>query len=804
MFLLHKLYVAPLALSVLTFAMSGCLSSGSSSSGSSPGDPPGSGNPQPALNLSVLSSSPEQVSGGSILVTVQGDAAVVNTEIERLEFWLNDRRIEPSRLVRRNDRFEILLDGLALGQNELELHHAEHGPLDSISLTNHPITGPIFSGPHQYPFVCSVAAELGKQPLVDTDDNTGFPVFDSNNSQIGLSKDCSIETYVEFFYRAANNTYKPLPVDRSRPSDMTTTTLTDGRVVDFIVRREIGTINRFIYSFATLANLNDADDSAATNLWNGRAMFHFLGGVAIGHSQGRMDNRSMVPEVLGKGYAVLFSTGTRTSTHYNLQVGGETALMVKEHFVKRFGMPEYTIAIGGSGGGIQQYVYAQNHPGLLDGGVPQYSYPDMVTQTIHIGDCELLEHYMDVTDRTNPLWRTTGNRSWLVGLNSTDEYPDPLAAAKTMLGYSTAPGMTECIPAWRGLTPLVMNPLYGEARNQQLMQPPGVMNSVQWTHYDDLRNIYGVDPSGQPRTIFDNVGVQYGLQALKDGNITPNEFIRLNSQIGGWKHPRDMVQEGFPFLGTQADVMLDPSKFDPWSRRNMLLSPDGVTPAPRTEGNLQAINAAYDSGMVFDGELNIPVIDWRHYLEEVLDMHNSHQSFSGRQRIINKMGHADNQVIWFTDARPTDTSNAARPRPADNFDQTWQALDVLHDWITNIRQNPDLSIAANKPAGAVDSCFSANGQLIASGQNVWDGILDDGPAGACAAQFPTYTTSRMVAGGPIEGSVFKCSLKPVSAAINDGTYSPWAPSAGQQAELEAIFPTGVCDYTQPDQGRPRG
>ena len=28
--------------------------------------------------------------------------------------------------------------------------------------------------------------------------------------------------------------------------------------------------------------------------------------------------------------------------------------------------------------------------------------------------------------------------------------------------------------------------------------------------------------------------------------------------------------------------------------------------------------------MVFDGELTIPVIDWRHYLEEVLDMHNSH------------------------------------------------------------------------------------------------------------------------------------------------------------------------------------
>jgi Tannase-like family of unknown function (DUF6351) len=38
-------------------------------------------------------------------------------------------------------------------------------------------------------------------------------------------------------------------------------------------------------------------------------------------------------------------------------------------------------------------------PGLLDGGNPQYSYPDMVTQTIHIGDCELLEHWMDLQVR---------------------------------------------------------------------------------------------------------------------------------------------------------------------------------------------------------------------------------------------------------------------------------------------------------------------------------------------------------------------------------------------------------------------
>jgi Tannase-like family of unknown function (DUF6351) len=101
----------------------------------------------------------------------------------------------------------------------------------------------------------------------------------------------------------------------------------------------------------------------------------------------------LLHDVLKLGYAVVNSTGLRTNTHYNLQLGGETALMLKEHFIEDHGVPLYSVGVGGSGGAIQQYVYAQNHPGLLDAAIPQYSYSDMITQTIHVGDCELLEHY---------------------------------------------------------------------------------------------------------------------------------------------------------------------------------------------------------------------------------------------------------------------------------------------------------------------------------------------------------------------------------------------------------------------------
>lgn len=736
-----------------------------------------------SAQLDILSSAPDQVSGGSVLIRVTG------TDTADLQFLANGQRLDILRTEVTDAGTAVLLQGLQLGSNQIVVRYGAGDTLGSTELVNHSVTGPMFSGPQQYPFVCSSVLEWGIQPLVDHQEEWGFPVYNDAGDVIGYSKDCSITPVVEYHYLNTAGQYLPLPDDGTRPADMERTVLSDGRDVDFIVRWERGTINRFLYSYAVLAdpdgdsaNLNET----GTVHWNGRLLYHFEGGVGVGHFQGRVNaNRARMPEALAQGYAVAYSSGNRTGEHYNLQVGGETALMVKEHFIKRFGEPTYTVAIGGSGGAIQQYVYQQNHPGLIDAGVPQYSYPDMVTQTIHVGDCELLEHYMDVTDRDNPRWRETQNRSLLMGFNSTDAVPDRLAELKQQLGYSSAPGSNECIPAWRGLTPLSMNPHYGQVREQNKMHPPGIMDDVQWTHYDDLRNIYGLDDNGYPRTPWDNVGVQYGLQALTAGVITPEEFLHLNTYIGGWKHPSEMVQEGFPFLGDPT-----PENFDPWSRRNMNLS-SGDEPAPRTQGDMHAIRALYDSGMVFDGQLNIPVIDWRHYLEHILDMHNSHQSFSARQRIRNRMGNADNQLVWFTDARPE-----------REFDQTMQALDVLDEWVMNIKANPDAGVAGNRPATAQDACFATDGSLIAEGADVWGGILDNAAAGACTQAFPLYSTSRIVAGSPIEGSIFKCSLKALDTALSDGTYGNWVPDTTQIGQLREIFPEGVCDYSQGDQGRP--
>lgn len=779
----RRIGLVPLLIAGAAFLLSGCFGSGKEDE---------VGAPPPEIGLASLSSAPDQVSGGDVLLQIDIDAA----EHAALSLWLNNANIGNGGLASDGNRLVGLLGGLVLGENQLEVHHADHGRLAELTLVNHPITGPIFSGPQQYPFVCSVVQQLGVQPLVDAAEPPGYPVLDETDTVIGYSRDCSVEPIVTYWYRTESNQWAAWPEDATElPADGLTTTTLDGDTVPFVVRQERGTINRFIYSYAALVPIEsigaaDIDGS----LWNGRLLYHFQGGVAIGHAQGGLAQGSaMRPDQLALGYAIAYSTGTRTNVHYNLQVGGETALMVKEHFIKRYGVPLYTVGLGASGGAIQQYVYAQNHPGLLDAGVPVQSYPDMVTQTIHISDCELLEYYMDVTDRDNPRWQVTENRSLLVGLNATDAVPDPFAPIKPLFGYSTAPGSSECIPAWRGLTPLAVNPLYGQAPNQQFMVPPEIMQEVRWTHFDDLRNIYGVDDDGWARVALDNVGVQYGLSSVANGELTPDEFLKLNGLVGSWKHPRDMVQEAvFPFFTTNPAAITGPEDFDPWSSRNMRLSPDPESePAPRSEGDLAAIEGIYRAGMVYDGQLDIPMIDWRPYLEHVLDMHNSHQSFAVRQRIRDQMGHSDNQVVWFTDARPSPQT-----------DHRNLALEVIDEWMSNIRENPQLSVAENRPDSAADRCFDTEGNLIAAGDDVWSGILDDQAPGACTAAFPLYTTSRIEAGGPITGSVFKCQLQSVEDAIASGLYGVWTPTPEQVDILNLIFPDGVCDYSLPDAGRP--
>jgi hypothetical protein len=196
--------------------------------------------------------------------------------------------------------------------------------------------------------------------------------------------------------------------------------------------------------------------------------------------------------------------------------------------------------------------------------------------------------------------------------------------------------------------------------------------------------------------------------------------------------------------------------------------PPALTVAPRSRGHLPAIRAAANSGQTFTGKRTVPTIDVRHYTDPELDIHHSFVSLATRARIIRGGGDINQHVIW----------TAEKP-----FEPLADALRLMEAWLTGDQ----------RPADAQDRCFEGDGTVIAAGPRVWDGEWNGRPEGACSRRHPPYRSSRTVAGAPMTGEVFKCSLVSVGEAIGAGVYEP-VDVSGYQRYLEQIFPTGVCNY----------
>ncbi|BAL25075.1 DUF6351 family protein [Azoarcus sp. KH32C] len=653
----------------------------------------------------------------------------------------------------------------------------------------------LFAGPKQYPFICDTEASGLGQPLVDNLAGIGTRVDQEADREKelpeahGYSKDCLAPTKAWYYYKPRGKDRFSRWNDKVRDAERITV---NGVRIPFVVRVEMGTINRFIYVLVALRGAHESLATPTADRWNGRLIYQFYGGVGIGHRQGRANLKRVIADrekQLAQGYAVIASTGTTTANHYNMWLIEDTALRVKRQFAALYGEPEYTVGVGGSGGAIQQYLLAQNHPGLLDAGVAQYAYPDMITQTVPIFDCELLEYYFDVTDGGNAQWARAENRSIIEGLNANNDYSASGGVFKiqatTRLSYlargewrPSLEGQTECAVAWRGLTPLVLNPLFTNFENRL---SESVFKQGLWSYYEDLKQFFGTDKQGYARVPWDNVGVQYGLRALQAGRIGPEQFLRLNARVGSWKAPSEMQPERFWLVDGGGSDLRD---FSPWSAHNMNLA--GVAAAPRFEGDRLAMEAAYRSGQVFLGQLDMPVIDVRHYLEPDLDMHHESASFSTRERILAAGGSVGNQSIWVSDS---------------HYDPTPEAFAAIDSWWRAKQAEPERSWAELRPSSASDRCFDREGKVMASGEHVWDGDWNGHLAGACTRVYPMFANSRMVAGESIAGDRFKCALQPVAEAIDSGVYAP-VDMHPYRARLEQIFPQGVCDYRQGDVARP--
>src|SRR5215204_4201275 len=105
--------------------------------------------------LSVLSSRPDQVSGGDALVRVDVPRTV---PLQQVTVTRNGEDVTAAFAPAPDGRaLQGLVEGLQLGSNELVAR--SNGPGAGrpdparLEVRNHPIEGPIFSGQHQQPFV---------------------------------------------------------------------------------------------------------------------------------------------------------------------------------------------------------------------------------------------------------------------------------------------------------------------------------------------------------------------------------------------------------------------------------------------------------------------------------------------------------------------------------------------------------------------------------------------------------------------------------------------------------------------------
>jgi len=652
----------------------------------------------------------------------------------------------------------------------------------------------LYSGPKQYPFYCmTIDSHIG-QPLVDNQEGFGVPVYGNlmqRSNILGYSKDCLFKTHLQFFYLNQDNKLAKLKTEQFSHLD----SLRDAKQPLELYRAEQGSINRFIYTIAMAIKPEELGTRTESTLWNKKLIYQFNGGSGIGFRQGRQKATRTIARRLKEaqnGYAIISSSGNRTSYTYNMLLAEDTARRVKRHFISLFGEPLYTVGIGGSGGGLAQYLIGQNSTGILDGLIPQYSYPDMLSQTIYTLDCDLFNNYFTFRARDNSRWNQWDQRQLLEGMNSLQDFPQKIAflqpVAQLMAGMvpSFPEGNSECINGYFGLSTFIHNPRQGFLRH---FYSEDVVEKTNWNYWEDMAWLFRRDEHGLVKSTWDNEGVQYGLHALKQKQITLSEFIHINKNIGSWKEQRHMKAETIitPF-GRKMPFWLSL-----WGSDNITEVNDNQA-APRRSASIEAIEAAYRGGQVFIGKLDLPIIDVRHYLEEKLDMHHMSASFSSRLRLEEANGHYDNQVIWV----------AKR-----DFDPTYQAFTLMDLWLLKRKEFPELNAAQSKPAQLQDTCFDDDGDILAQGKDVWHGSWNakrsntkELQQGACAKHYAIFSNSRIQAEGPWQGSVFKCHKIPLEQAIKQGMYGD-IEIAGQIHSLQKIFHQGVCDYDRGDSGRPK-
>jgi hypothetical protein len=617
------------------------------------------------------------------------------------------------------------VDGLALGDNELTVHATGRGhgrPTASLTLTNHPAAGPVFSGPH-IPLYCT--ADGPPWNLGPVDEN------------------CHVdEPTVTYQYRTTSGTWAALP-DGPLPDNVATTTTTTGESVPYVVRIERGTTNRAVYESAILHEPGTPvpDPWTPTPGWNRRLVYTFGGACGIGHTQATGTGGVLNDLLLRQGYAVASATFNVFANNCNDVTSAETAMMVKEHVIETYGVPDFTMGWGESAGTMQQLLITNAYPGILDGVLGHVGYPDERSTTLTGHECRFIMGAIEASQDAGFEWSDEQGRAVTGFARYSPPGTPPFPFSNTCTGYMFFDSVD-----WPQTCP-------GHIPVADRYHPTDNPGGIRCAIADFVSNVYGTDPDtgfGRP-IIPDTVGVQYGLRALEDGVISPEQFVDLNERIGG-------------------------------------LDAEGTRTTERSRIGEEVLEVAYATGRInqFDGGLSwTPIIETRQYTDFAADFHDRSRSWGMRERLLAANGHAENHISWV--ANPGPATNALRE----------EALASMDAWLTARQEfaaeNPHLDAEAltleSRPDGLADGCVTPDGQRI-------DEPLSLDPNTACNQLFPYHATPRMQAGGPSSNVMIACAL---TGLDRDGYSVTFTDEQWQR--LQAVFPDGVCDWTQPGRGQ---
>jgi hypothetical protein len=664
------------------------------------------------LTIESSSTRAEMVSGGDVLVTISGPAAD-GDDAPTVSAGDDDvsGRFEQDEAVAGLEDGTVwrgLVTGLPDGETEIT---AEVGDQQAtLDVTSHPTSGPIFSGPHLEPWVCTTEqTTLGE----------------------ATDEDCSAEPVTTWQYQTTEGELAPLEDPTITPPDVDTVEL-DGEQVPVIIRTELAVIDRGIATIWTLDPAPDPDGEWDRTGWNERLVYRFGGGCGTQYSQGSNLGPSLDVDLLLQGYAVATNTLDTFQTACNDVLSAEAALMTREHFVEQYGVPRFTIGDGGSGGAIQQLLIANAHPGLLDALAPSAPFPDAITISGGVTDCGLLLSYYETES----------------GRALTDEQ------RAAINGHATA---ATCV-SWSNLFLDAVDPTAGcRVDADEVYDPETNPDGVRCTLQDINVNVLGTDPdTGFARRPLANEGVQYGLQALTEGTITVEQFLDLNEQVGGY------------------DI-------------------DGTIVDERTDADEAAVTAAYETGRVTGAGplLDVPIILRNGYTDDAGDIHTRFHVFSIRERLQVDGEDDPNLLLWSTGGN---VAQALLGSISDN-----EPIVLLDEWLTAAHDDGrDVPwrerLTDARPDDATNRCLPPDTPMLTGGWELYD---EPGP---CTEAFPSFGDSRTAAGAPLADDVLACQLVPVEHAVAAGAYPVELADAAVQ-RLEATFPDGVCDWSQPGIGQ---